>query len=405
MSEIQLTGFDRSPGRDTPHASDAGRASRQLGPNAGLIGQAGSRALLQTPALLIDLDALERNVERMAVWCTANGIALRPHAKTHKSVAIARLQLDAGAVGICTATIGEAEAMAAGGITGLLITSPAVGTAKIRRLMALARLAPDLMIVVDAAENVAALADAAAAEGVVLNLVVALDVGLHRIGAKTPADALALAQLIAQCESLVFAGVHAYAGGLQHVADYETRRQGAAESHQAIAQFLAMLRDAGLPPPMVSGAGTGTHEMDARSGVFTEMQAGSYIFTDVEYDEVSLRRDAARPFESALFVRTTVLSANHAGFVTTDAGTKRFSMGGAMPRVAQGAALTASYGFMGDEHGCLSFARPEDCLPVGSALEVVPPHCDPTVNLYDVFHMVRGDRLVDIWPVSARGAI
>ncbi|MEP9380392.1 DSD1 family PLP-dependent enzyme [Aquabacter sp. CN5-332] len=405
MSKAQLAGLDRGRSPDTPPVSGPGRPSWRLGPNAGLIGQPHSREQLQTPTLLVDLDALERNVGHMAGWCRANGIALRPHAKTHKSVDIARLQLAAGAVGICTATIGEAEAMVEGGITGLLVTSPAVGPTKIRRFMALAHLAPDLMIVADAPENVAALANAAAAEGVALNVVVALDVGLHRIGTATPADALGLAQQIVRSGPLVFAGVHAYAGGLQHVEDYEARLQGAARVHETIALLLSLLRDAGLPPPVVSGAGTGTHEIDARSGTFTEMQAGSYVFTDVEYDAVALRRDTARPFDPALFVRTTVVSANHTGFVTTDAGTKRFSMGGAMPRVAQGAALTASYGFMGDEHGRLGFKRPEDCLPVGAAIEVVPPHCDPTVNLYDVYHVVRGDRLVDIWPVSARGAI
>lgn len=380
-------------------------SSRGLGPNAGLVGQPHSREQLQTPALLVDIDALERNVAKMAEWCRLNSIALRPHVKTHKSVEIARLQLAAGAVGICTATLGEAEVMTDSGIGGLLITSPAVGSSKISRLTTLARRAPDLMIVADTLSNVAELEHAAIADGVTLNVVVALDVGLHRIGAATPEDALAVAKAVARAPALMFAGVHAYAGGLQHVANYEARLQGAQAVQKILRRLLALLEGAGLDSNIVSGAGTGTHEIDTRLGLFTELQAGSYVFTDVEYDVVALRQDIPCPFENALFIRTTVVSANHAGFVTTDAGTKRFSMGGAMPRVVRGAPAAATYIFMGDEHGRVTFDYAQQNLEIGAGIELVPPHCDPTVNLYDAFHVVRGDKLIDIWPVSARGVI
>ena len=203
----------------------------------------------------------------------------------------------------------------------------------------------------------------------------------------------------------MFAGIHAYAGVFQHIEDYEQRSVMVATENARIAQLKTLLVEAGMKPSIITGAGTGTHEIDTQSGVFTELQTGSYIFTDVEYNVVALRRESSRPFEPSLFVRTMVVSANHDGFVTTDAGIKRFSMGGAAPEVVNGAPAASTYDFMGDEHGKLIFDDPSFRLPVGSAIELIPPHCDPTVNLYDVYHVVRGDTLVDIWPVDARGVI
>lgn len=376
-----------------------------LGPNTPLIGQPGSRLKLQTPVLVLDLDALERNIARMARTCRQHGVSLRPHAKTHKSLQIARMQIDAGAVGICTATLGEAEVMVRGGITNVLITTPVVGPGKIGRLLDLNRTAEGLMVVVDDSGNVDALAEAASATDQTLRLLVALDVGNQRIGVPEPEQGLALARQIDRAQTLEFAGIHAYAGVLQHVREYDERCTLAEAVNARIVALKRLLIEAGLEPAIVSGAGTGTHEIDARSGVFTELQVGSYVFTDVEYNAVALCRETSRPFEPSLFVQTMVVSANHPGFVTTDAGTKRFATGGALPQVASGAPATLLYSFRGDEHGKLAFDDPGFCLPLGAKVELLTPHCDPTVNLHDVYHVVRGNTLVDIWPVDARGAI
>jgi D-serine deaminase-like pyridoxal phosphate-dependent protein len=378
---------------------------RNVSINQNLIGQPGSRAKLQTPALIIDLDALERNVQRMAEHAAKFDRGLRPHAKTHKSVRIAELQVRAGASGVCTATVGEAEVMTAGGIRNLLITSPAIGSTKIERVMTLNQATTGLMIVVDDAANASELAEASAAQQHILNVVVAFDVGSHRIGAAGWDDTVSIAKIIHKAPYLNFAGVHAYAGTLQHIEPYEERASAASAVQIRLSTLVNMLSEADMPAGLVSGAGTGTFEIDAVHSPYTELQTGSYIFTDVEYNRVALARDQSNPFEPSLFVRSHVISANHAGFATTDAGTKRFSMGGAMPEVVYGAPDGASYGFLGDEHGKLIFKDQGQSVPTGTAIELIPGHCDPTVNLYDWYHLVRGDTLVDIWAVDARGVI
>jgi len=376
-----------------------------LGPNAGLIGQPGSRARLCTPALVLDLAALERNVVAMAAWCAQHGVALRPHAKTHKSVEVARRQLEAGAVGIAVATIGEAERLTDGGIGNLLITSPLATPAKLGRLRALLERAEGLMVVADSGRGVDDLAEAVAGADRQLIVLVDLGVGRRRTGCAGTEQALAVARRIAGSNSLSFGGVQAYAGHLQHTAAFAERRRQNEVEYASATEVVARLRAGGLAPRMVTGAGTGSHAIDAAGGLFTEMQCGSYVFMDVQYQEVALRPDAPQPFEPALFVRTSVISANAAGHVTTDAGLKHFATDGPRPRIARGAPEGAEYHFFGDEHGRIEMPDAPRHLPVGTALECITPHCDPTVNLYDVYHVVHGDMLVDIWPVDARGAI
>ncbi len=341
----------------------------------------------------------------MATHCRRVGLALRPHAKTHKSVRIARMQMEAGASGICCATIGEAEVMAKAAVAGVLVTSPVVQAANIERLIRLAAGARGLMAVVDHPDNLAAIASRAAAAGTSIQLLVDFDIGLGRTGAATASDVVALAHRIRDGAGVEFAGVQGYAGHLQHIESFASRADLAAAQAAKLAEVVAALTQAGMKPGIVSGGGTGTHDLDYRSGVFTELQAGSYTVMDVEYADVELRAGAAAaPFEPALFVRTTVVSANAPGMVTTDAGLKRFATDGPKPRIACGAPAGAVYAFSGDEHGCVVFADASQSLPIGAALECVVPHCDPTVNLYDHYHCVRGDTLVDIWPVDARGA-
>ena len=368
------------------------------GPNAALIGQSGSRDRLMTPALLIDFDALERNVARMAEYCRDRGISLRPHAKTHKSANIARLQIDAGALGVCAATLGEAEALAGQGIPGVLITSPVVGAAKIARLVALNARAEGLKVAADNLANVEALSQAAGAAGKPLEVFVELDIGTQRTGARSPEAALAVARQIGRSNSLVLAGIHAYAGHIQHIEDYDERRRAADGCAAKLKALTDGLDAESLMPPIVSGAGAGR-------GNYTEMQCGSYIFTDVQYNACALRPGEASPFEPALFVQTTVISANGDGLAITDAGLKRFATDGPLPEIVRGAPEGSTYRFKGDEHGAVVLPDGVADLPLGTVVECLTPHCDPTVNLYDVYHVVRGDTLVDIWPVDARGAI
>lgn len=372
------------------------------GPNAALIGEPGSRRQLATPALIVDLDLLEENIARMAGFCEAENIALRPHAKSHKSLEICRRQIAAGAVGICCATIGEAEVMVAGRVANILITSPVAGNVKITRLAALNATAPGLIAVSDHPDNVTALNRAAEATNVALKLLVDLDIGQQRTGVTTAAAAFDLAERIDAASHLEFAGIQAYGGHLQHVPEFAARAAAAAEASQRLRDVVEALNAGGLDPTIVTGAGTGTYEADTKLGFYNELQAGSYIFMDVEYADAALWPDGGQPFEPALFVQTTVISSNRAGQVTTDAGLKAFATDGPVPILAQGAPNGASYSFTGDEFGCIALP-PGSEMDLGSVVECVVPHCDPTVNLYDHYHCVRGDVLVDIWRIDARG--
>ena len=374
-------------------------------PNAPLIGQAGSRTQLMTPALIVDLDALESNIAAMASYAKAHGFSLRPHAKSHKSVRIAEMQVAAGALGVCAATLGEAEVLAGAGVPGVLITSPVVGAAKIGRLIDLNERADGLMAVADDLATIDALSNAAGASGKPLKLFVELDIGTNRTGTRTPEAALAVVRRMTQSNSLEFAGIHAYAGHLQHIEDYAERKAEADRCAKPLAVFTEMLEADGLMPPIVSGAGTGSHEIDAARGNYTEMQCGSYIFTDVQYNACPLRADSAHPFKSSLFVQTTVISSNGDGLGITDGGLKRFATDGPVPEIARGAPEGSRYIFKGDEHGAVVLPDGQSDIAIGTVIECLSPHCDPTVNLYDWYHVVRGDTLVDIWPVDARGAI
>jgi 3-hydroxy-D-aspartate aldolase len=370
--------------------------------NRSLLGGAGSRRRLDTPALVLDLDAFDHNVATMAALARERGIGLRPHAKTHKSIAIGRRQMDAGGVGLCCAKLGEAEALAAGGLDRLLLTAPVLGDDKIRRLLALNAATADLAVVVDDAENAGHLADAAAAMGQILSVLIVADVGSHRFGVTGEAAAVEIGRLIAARPSLRFRGVQGYAGHVQHIESYADRR---AQSHAAVAR-LGRIRDAlaeaGWPSEIVTGSGTGTHDFDHEPGIMTDLQVGSYIFRDVQYDQVALSPDGAERFRRSLFVHTRVVSANHAGFVTTDAGSKSFAMDGPAPDIVAGAPAGSTYGRFGDEFGRVNLPD-GGTLPRGTLLACEVPHCDPTVNLYDHYHCVRGDVLVDLWPVDARG--
>ena len=370
---------------------------------AHLIGQQGSRAALNTPVLVLDIEALDRNIAAMAALVAAHGVALRPHAKTHKSVDIARRQIAAGAVGQCCAKIGEAEALADGGIEGLLITSPVAAPRAIERLAALARRSPGLMATVDHPAVAQRIDGALAAEDALLDVIIDIDPGGHRTGVASIDDAVALARAIAAAPRLRYRGVQFYCGPQQHIERYADRRAVIEERTRYLQQVIAALTEAGFGPGIVTGAGTGTHRIDLELGVFTELQVGSYIFMDKQYLDCELVDSQPSPFEVALGVDSRVVSANHAGQVTIDAGYKSLSTDGGDAVVRRGAPADTRFAFRGDEHGALIAPGIGDELKPGDCVTLTVPHCDPTVNLYDTYHVVRGDTLIDLWPVSARG--
>lgn len=364
-----------------------------------LIDRPGSRSDLNTPVLVVDLDVLDRNIATMAGLAAAYDVALRPHAKTHRSVDIARRQIAAGAVGLCCAKLGEAEVMAAAGIPGLHITSPIVTDRAIDRLMAVLDVAADVSVVVDDPDNVARLARAATASKQILCVLIDIDPGIHRTGVPSAEAAVVLAARIAAEPALRMSGVQFYCGRQQHIESYDARRTAIEERTAYLSTVIAALTDAGFPPRIVTGSGTGTHQIDLDLGVFTELQVGSYVFMDREYNDCTLTDRGDAPFGTSLFVDATVVSARTTGMSTIDAGFKALSTDAGSPAIAAGAPGGTRFVFMGDEHGALLDVD----HVVGHRVCLVVPHCDPTVNLYDFFHIVREGMLVDIWPVSARG--
>ncbi|MDE0284162.1 MAG: DSD1 family PLP-dependent enzyme [Gammaproteobacteria bacterium] len=372
--------------------------------NHKFIGKPDSRSQLNTPALILDLDLAENNIGVMAAHCKKAGLKLRPHCKTHKCVKLAELQVKHGAIGVCAATIGEAEAMVRGVIDGILITRPVVTPEQVERLITLKEISADVMIVVDNMENVMALETANGGKESPLRLVVDMDINDHRTGCTDIEHAVKLARYINESDSLTFSGVQGYAGRAQHIVAMEERRRAVVMSNKIISELVAELTTAGLKPDIVSGGGTGTFDMLNIDNIFTELQAGSYVVMDTQYNEVWTEDNKRPPFETALFVQTVVISNNHPGFVTTDAGQKRFAKDAGQPVIAKGAPDGSTYMTAGDEHGFVMFEGQSGHAALGQRIECLTPHCDPTINLFDEYHCVRGNTLVDIWSIDARGA-
>jgi len=367
--------------------------------DATLIGQPGSRALIPTPAAVLDLDAFDRNVAKMAARAKAAGLALRPHSKSHKTSAIAQRQIEAGAVGICCAKLAEAEAMAAAGIGAILVTSPIAGAAQAERAARLAQDLADFRIVVDHPDGAAELA--AAAQGPI-QVLIDVDPGMGRTGVHDAAQAVEVFRAIAAQPNLKLLGVQCYGGHWQHMEGANARAAAIADGIAYLSSVIAALRQAGAEIGVVTGGGTGSFAADAAQGVLTEVQPGSFAFMDREYRD-ALKDDPDGAFEQALNIAATVISANHPKWVTVDAGLKAFSTDGPLPIAITPKFAGCAYRFFGDEHGRLM--RPDgQAVARGERVDFVPPHVDPTLDRYDVIHFVRGDVLVEIAPVEARGA-
>ncbi|HEY3848541.1 MAG TPA: DSD1 family PLP-dependent enzyme [Acetobacteraceae bacterium] len=358
---------------------------------------------IDTPALLIDLDAFEFNLDRMAALLAPTGVKLRAHAKTHKSPVIAKLQMARGAVGQCVQKVAEAEVLAWGGIPDILVSNEVVGAGKLARLCALTHIAK-VAVCVDDAAQVAMLETAAADAGIRLPVLVEIDVGAARCGIAPGPDAVALAQRIAGSKHLVFGGLQAYQGSAQHKRTVAERRTLIAGAVDASRRTVEQLRQQGLACPIVGGAGTGTFEIEAHSGVYTEMQAGSYVFMDADYAR-NMDADGApiSTFRHALFVLATVMSAPKPGLAVLDAGHKAVSVDSGFPLIWQRPDIR--YVSASDEHGKLDVASETTMPKLGEKLRLVPGHCDPTVDRYDWYVGVRGRRVECLWPIAARGGM
>ena len=377
------------------------RDPMSLGPNEALIGTAGFRSDLATPALLLDLDAFEANLRAMADAAARRGRKLRPHVKAHKCTEIGRRQMAAGAVGLCCATVREAEAMAGRGLDDLLLTGPALTPGTMARLAQVRRTIGNLTVVVDSDAGIDAIAQAATVERPI-GVLIDLDMGQTRTGLTDPTEAVRLARRVAGTPQLHYRGVQAYYGHLQHVPALADRRVKLAEAWTRLGTFLAALGDAGLPAGIVSGGGTGTHHLDLTEGPFTEVQPGSYLFMDVQYGAVEIV--PGRPaFQPSLTIAARVVSDVQPDRVILDAGLKAMATEAGPALVASAPFRNATHQFMGDEHSALRVVEGQLRPALGELVELLPPHCDPTVNLHDRLHVVRGDVLVDIWPIEARG--
>jgi D-serine deaminase-like pyridoxal phosphate-dependent protein len=356
----------------------------------------------QTPALVVDRAALVDNLTAMQARCNAAGVRLRPHGKMHKCSAFGRLQIEHGAVGLCAQTVGEAEAFAAGGIGDVLVSAPAPewGAGRIAALARHARVSAT----VDHPRQVEWLGAAARNAGVTLDIIVDVDPGTHRCGVD-PAHALELARRVAATPELRFAGIQLYAGHIQHFEKKDDRGTAYDDVIATAARIAGELTSAGLPPGVVTGGGTGTHEFDLASRVFTELQAGSYAVMDVEYGGCEPPGGGAWRFHPAIYVAATVVSANHASHVTVDAGAKALSMDGPPARVVSGAPAGSRWIDKGDEHGFIVVpggTAPEDLPVLGDLVWLQPGHCDPTINLYDAMWVVAEDGSAERWEIDAR---
>ena len=361
-------------------------------------------ANVATPALVIDLDAMERNLEAMAVFARAREVRLRPHAKMHKSAAIAKAQIAAGAVGVCAQKVSEAEVLADAGIPDIFISNEVIDTAKLTRVAALAgriRLA----IAVDSSLGVDRLADACNAAGSALDVFVEVDVGQGRCGV-TAAAAGALANRVV-ARGLRFAGLQAYQGGAQHVRGAADREGAARRAATLVRAAQASIAAEGIECRLVTGGGTGTFAFDVGSDAYGELQAGSYLFMDGEYGGIEPAEHAPR-FEHALFVKSQVMSRS-ASHVVVDAGIKAYAIDAGLPSVRGRELEMINFG---DEHGILKHSgsgSSADLPQLGETLWLVPGHCDPTVNLYDTYVAVRGGLeggvVEALWAVDTRGCM
>ncbi|MDR7147737.1 DSD1 family PLP-dependent enzyme [Rhizobium sp. BE258] len=357
---------------------------------------------IDTPSLIVDLDAFERNVKKMGQFMKDNGLRHRAHAKTHKSSDIAAYQIEVGgACGVCCQKVSEAEALVNAGVRDVLVSNQVVARNKIARLAAMAKRAR-VLVCVDDLSNVDDLSAGAVDYGSQIECLVEIDVGAGRCGVTPGTAAVEIAKKIDAAPGLKFAGLQAYQGRAQHVYDHAERKALIEGAVKMTADTIALLKDARLKCDIVAGAGTGTFEMEGTSGVYNELQCGSYIFMDADYQRVRDEKgEFLSSFENSLFIYTSVMSKTKTDKAICDAGLKAQSVDSGMPVIF--GRTDIEYVKCSDEHGVIS--DPGNVLRLNDKLKLIPSHCDPTVNVYDWYIGVRNGRVEAIWPVTARGMV
>ncbi|MBY6116074.1 DSD1 family PLP-dependent enzyme [Mameliella alba] len=358
---------------------------------------------IQTPCLILDLDALERNIKKMGDYAKAHGMRHRVHGKMHKSVDVAKLQEElGGAVGVCCQKVSEAEVFARGGIKDVLVSNQVRDPRKIDRLAQLPKLGARTIVCVDDVDNVAELSAAAQKHDTQIECFVEIDCGAGRCGVTTTGDVVAIAKAIGTAPGLKFTGIQAYQGAMQHLDSYEARKQKLDVAIAMVRDAVEGLKAEGIDCELVSGGGTGSYYFESTSGVYNELQCGSYAFMDADYGRI-LDKDGNRidqgEWENAFFILTQVMSHAKADKAICDAGLKAQSVDSGLPVIF--GRDDVEYVKCSDEHGVI--ADPLGVLSVGDKLKLVPGHCDPTANVHDWYVGVRNGKVETLWPVSARG--
>ncbi len=358
---------------------------------------------IQTPCLILDLDALERNIKKMGDYAKAHGMRHRVHGKMHKSVDVAKLQEQlGGAVGVCCQKVSEAEVFARGGIKDILVSNQVRDPAKIDRLARLPKLGARTIVCVDDVDNVADLSSAAEKHGTELEVFVEIDCGAGRCGVTTTPAVIEIAKAVEAAPNLKFTGIQAYQGAMQHLDTYEARKEKLDTAIAMVKDAVDGLKAEGIDCELVSGGGTGSYYFESNSGVYNELQCGSYAFMDADYGRI-LDKDGQRidqgEWENALFILTSVMSHAKADKAICDAGLKAQSVDSGLPFIF--GRDDVEYLKCSDEHGVIG--DPDGVLKVNDKLRLVPGHCDPTCNVHDWYVGVRGGKVEALWPVSARG--
>jgi len=358
---------------------------------------------IQTPCLVLDLDALERNIRKMGEYAKAHGMRHRSHGKMHKSVDVQKLQERlGGAVGVCCQKVSEAEVFARGGIKDILVSNEIRDPAKIDRLARLPKRGSRISVCIDDVANVAELSAAAQRHGTSLECLVEIDCGARRCGVSTAEAATGIAKAIVAAPALKFSGIQAYQGAMQHLESYQDRKAELDVAIALVKDVVVALHAAGLKPEIVSGGGTGSYRFEANSGVYNELQCGSYAFMDADYGGITDmhgNRIDKDEWENALFILTSVMSHAKAGQAVCDAGLKVLTLDSGLPVIHGRDDVT--YVNASDEHGVIE--DPNGVLCINEKLKLVPGHCDPTCNLHDWYVGVRRGKVEVVWPVSARG--
>ena len=372
-------------------------------PNAEYLEVGLPKSSLLTPALCVDLDKLEGNIDTMQNTVSRNGIGVRPHTKTHKCPAIAHLQMERGAVGICTAKLTEAEVMFEHGLRQILLTTVNVSAAKIRRAMQLRKQCDGFIQAVDTERNARELNDAAREAGIIADVTVDVDPGGHRSGITPGEPARSLAQLVDNLSNLRLRGMLCYDGGSQHVSGFAARRTQAIERMSPAAETFSMMQQSGLNVEIFSGGGTGTYNIDHATPGFTDIQSGSYVFMDASYLGIGGQDndEVYGDFKPSLTILTTVLNAQYEGRATTDAGAKSCTINRPWSIVVGETGMSYTSG--SDEYGTIRYENPSRVYQAGDRLELIISHCDPVVNLYDKMYAIRNNRVEAVWRIAGRG--